>query len=948
MSGLEDHSDPNGHGEKDPRKLSSFRATFASRRRAEVTANDAPSKPPPRLAALKEKPVDEHKPSINGLRSFFQRSNAKKTRRGIGKDSIASPSLPTFSPIDSPASLTTPRTMLTVNSSVSSIPTPTTTSSSPMSSGHQVDRKASRKNLRRLPSEKPKTSKCAPIPSQIWDPPPLFQAYPQAIKYTTLVSSTLSAEQILKLHNSKRSSSVPEDYSYEQLTGLGLFVPGQKGEKAREAERKHKRKMSASLSMAEWTSKIYVLVTSGYLLQYHGDGAFDRLPEKVLPLCKDSVGFASDVIPGKHWVLQVSSHHLQTTGGSEVDENSTLFSKFSFRQSRVRSTAASSFLLIFDSAEELESWMFAVRREIESLGGKVHAPEVGTSPRKDGHELQHRPSRGYLVKRDPDLFNNPLPWENSKDHLPEPDTDRPISNVGTDTASSYSTKRHSSIRPSIDAPSTYTTAASQDQSYLDSLHEGSIRSDRRGSKSTRDHSETRELSPEPIPESNYTNPTPFEGASASTQASRRRSTHGLLHHMTNTMSTETLKAGPKRPHSIQTLSERRSMRSPSIMSSTTNMTTSTNFSKASKASQASYASGTSTSTTRRNRHVEPDEVPALPSPLAAAFSSQMIMPGESFSAETESSEAKRRSKSPGAPDIPERSGRRSSRRPQPFRRETSPTLPPAMPPPNSPLPSIPSVQTHSPTPSLSAVGVGSAGKASSTPSRQPTRGPSKALRHSASSTSYRPNPTTKSPMYSPNAIRPPLSARELQSSSSNGMRNKQIRHSVQATSHIPQKYASTANLSVAMESDADKDMSHRRSMGNMPRQPGPPPRQPLPTLPKDQHPHQDDAPSPLRFTHSRQRSRDSKDLQTPTNLRSRRSIDPQAPRSSHSREGSRDGPLPSGERIFLNVTGEARGALIIGGPPGSGGLGDPEARKLGVRHSFSAMRQGLVKQGGFI
>ena len=50
--------------------------------------------------------------------------------------------------------------------------------------------------------------------SNAWDPPPLFQAYPQATRHATLRAPTLSAETILRLNAERSSSSIKRVESY--------------------------------------------------------------------------------------------------------------------------------------------------------------------------------------------------------------------------------------------------------------------------------------------------------------------------------------------------------------------------------------------------------------------------------------------------------------------------------------------------------------------------------------------------------------------------------------------------------------------------------------------------------------------------------------------------------------------------------------------------------------
>ena len=102
------------------------------------------------------------------------------------------------------------------------------------------------------------------------------------------------------------------------------------------------------------------------LLQYAGEGSFNSFP-RVLQLGKDSVAFASDAIPGKHWVLQVSES--MDADGTPTADSRSLLSRLAFRSADYRRTATS-LLLILDSAEDMGSWIAAVRREIEALGGR--------------------------------------------------------------------------------------------------------------------------------------------------------------------------------------------------------------------------------------------------------------------------------------------------------------------------------------------------------------------------------------------------------------------------------------------------------------------------------------------------------------------------------------------------------------------------------------------------
>lgn len=234
-----------------------------------------------------------------------------------------------------------------------------------------------------------------------WKPPPLFQAYPQAIKYDCLTAPALSADSILRIHASSAARGNPRDLN-AQRQNHEVGDP----KKKKDDRKKHLRSLSETIGKADWTSKIYVLATSGYILQYAGDGKHDRLPEKILQLGPKSVAFASDAIPGKHWVLQVSQNpdeDVASAAGS-AESHRPLLSRLGFHRSHHRRLARG-FLLVFNSPEEMSSWLLAVRAEIEARGGKKYVTERVFD---DGEEdqLRSKPSARQMVKRDPNRFSN--------------------------------------------------------------------------------------------------------------------------------------------------------------------------------------------------------------------------------------------------------------------------------------------------------------------------------------------------------------------------------------------------------------------------------------------------------------------------------------------------------------------------------------------------------------
>ncbi|OIW32433.1 hypothetical protein CONLIGDRAFT_571009, partial [Coniochaeta ligniaria NRRL 30616] len=311
-----------------------------------------------------------------------------------------------------------------------------------------LNHKKSASAVKALPS--PKSSQRA-----AWDPPPLFQAYPQAIRHVQLPACTLSAEAIIRLYGGKGSSSLRDGFA----TTVAEDAAGDKTEKTK---KRHRRNTSASSFKGEWTTKIYVLVTSGYLLQYAGEGSFDRLPEKMLHLGKDSAAFASDVIPGRHWVLQVSS--VMDPDGPAAPHSTSIFARLPFRGVEKKQT--SDFLMVFESAEDMEGWIVVLRREIEALGGKKSLSETG-KPKLDDKilHLKAQPSQRTLVVRDPDRFSKVLPQDISWDH---PET---LANPGIRLSAAASDVTRDQ---SFDDTST-ASGVSQDGRQLDGLRDSTHR-----------------------------------------------------------------------------------------------------------------------------------------------------------------------------------------------------------------------------------------------------------------------------------------------------------------------------------------------------------------------------------------------------------------------------------------------------------------------------------------
>ncbi len=273
--------------------------------------------------------------------------------------------------------------------------------------------RSSRAGLRSKSSFKRENNVGKSIP---WSPPPLFQVYPQAVKHATLRVPSLSAEYILRLSSERDISTSQQSESYTSSTDTA---------KPQKEKKSRRPRISDVLAKAAWVDKVFVIVTSGYVLQYAGDGLYDRLPEKIMPLSKDSAAFASDAIPGKPYVLQISQVS-DDEGTLDTEASRSLFKKLGIRIESKRSTSC--FLLVLESPEDMSAWLVTVRKEIEAMGGKEYKPDEFHRPatRDAAPQLQQRPSQRYFVKRDPNRFTGnarPSPTEESF-------RDKPLSNDG--------------------------------------------------------------------------------------------------------------------------------------------------------------------------------------------------------------------------------------------------------------------------------------------------------------------------------------------------------------------------------------------------------------------------------------------------------------------------------------------------------------------------------------
>ncbi|KAF2279400.1 uncharacterized protein EI97DRAFT_448180 [Westerdykella ornata] len=347
-----------------------------------ATSGPSSSKPEPKI---------ERATSKMSLFNLFSRPKVEKAR-GHTEVGLAVP-MPPPQPPPKPAPTSTPKSSLRLN---------------PPSAAQQPHRSRSSQMLRPMSFRTPSVRQ----ESSSWDPPPLFQAYPQSIKHATVQACVFSPDALLRT----QSHRLQYDLIRERMDSHGDLSATLEHGANKKLEKSHKRLISNSVmspSAPQLTNKVYVLDTLGHVLQYSGEGSFDRLPEKVLQLGKESAAFACDLIPGKHFVLQISQS-AKEDGTVALAPKSSLLSRFRSQPSSLK-RSATSFLLVLDSADEMKAWMTAVRKEIENMGGMKVAEdttrESSSMEVSSGKNSQESavPSHRYQVRRDPNRMSKISP-----------------------------------------------------------------------------------------------------------------------------------------------------------------------------------------------------------------------------------------------------------------------------------------------------------------------------------------------------------------------------------------------------------------------------------------------------------------------------------------------------------------------------------------------------------
>jgi hypothetical protein len=403
-------------------------------------------------------PKLERSASKMSLFNLFSRPKVEKAR-GHTEVGLAVPMRPRTPP-KAPPAVTTPKSSLRQN---------------PSPPAQQTIRARSSQMFRPMSMRHPPPSK----EFGSWEAPPLFQAFPQSVKHATVQACVFAPEVLMRTQSQRRQAELLRE-RMDSVRDLSMIT--EDGTEANMLEKTHRRLISNSVlnpPAPELVNKIYILVTAGYVLQYAGDGSFDRTPEKVLKLGKDSAAFACDLIPGKHWVLQISSH-AHDDGTTGAGPRNSLLSRLRSQNATVRK-AANSFLLVLDSAEEMDAWMTVVRKEIDNQGGMKAKDEASraSSSTDDTRETRSSDttSHRYLVQRDPKApskivpVDSPLQSQYGSPRVVASEWESNRSDRASSIAESSGGKstQYGTQRQSIETSSMATTPISQDQVQLDSL-----------------------------------------------------------------------------------------------------------------------------------------------------------------------------------------------------------------------------------------------------------------------------------------------------------------------------------------------------------------------------------------------------------------------------------------------------------------------------------------------
>lgn len=189
--------------------------------------------------------------------------------------------------------------------------------------------------------------------------PSLFDIYSDSSKVTIAQAIDESGQSRLTRPRKSNASHIIPAHIHEERRGSVDSIKTDYKAQTRSGRN--------SLSQGPFQRKIFALSNDGIILQYPEKGGGERLPERALQLGPESVAFACDLVPGRPYVLQVDQKPTAIPDQPTAPYQTSLLTKIGLKDNLPR-MGDHSILIILDTAEELTSWMSAVRKQIQLLG----------------------------------------------------------------------------------------------------------------------------------------------------------------------------------------------------------------------------------------------------------------------------------------------------------------------------------------------------------------------------------------------------------------------------------------------------------------------------------------------------------------------------------------------------------------------------------------------------
>ena len=304
-------------------------------------------------------PLKPGKSTKSSLFSLFSKPNVEQAR-GYHETDLESPKTPGVAPSHS----------LSRRASLKPLPAPPKPARASSITSTKTTSSRRRSYKPNVGSHRPKQDSNGNIPCQLaanWEPPPLLQAYPQALCHCLMRDPDTCFE------TNAPGAEVDEGETSRSRPGTPL--KRRMSTTSRRKELESRGSDASGEPCGPGKQNIYILVTSGYILQYAGDGPCERKPQKILKLCAESAAFASDLIPGKPYVLQV----LQKPDDSNINiyaPKKSLLSKVISASHLPKRRYVRSMILVFSDPNEMNGWMESIRKEVDRLSGRRNRPDT--------------------------------------------------------------------------------------------------------------------------------------------------------------------------------------------------------------------------------------------------------------------------------------------------------------------------------------------------------------------------------------------------------------------------------------------------------------------------------------------------------------------------------------------------------------------------------------------